>query len=270
MKAIVISGNGTNCEYESSFACRLAGFKSVDIIPIYEILTGSVSLNDYHFLNLAGGFLDGDDLGSAKAAANAYLFAKIGSTSLTVSDQLRQFINDGKLILGACNGFQLLVKLGLLPAIDNQYFTQTVTLTNNDMGRFEDRWVYLAVDPDSNCVFTKGMSKIELPVRHGEGKMVVKNSEILSAILKQHLAPLKYCDPKGNPTMNYPANPNGSVEAIAGLIDPSGRILGLMPHPEAFLHYTNHPRWTRENLPEQGTGLIFYKNAFNYLKDKFG
>ena len=157
IRAIVISGNGTNCEMEMAHACRLGGFDRVDIVPVFDVLAGQVKLDDYHFLNLAGGFLDGDDLGSAKAAANTYKHARIGGEAEPIAQAIRRFIEQGKCILGVCNGFQLLTKLGLLPACDGEYFKQTATLTFNASGRFEDRWIYLHVEPDSPCIFTRSM-----------------------------------------------------------------------------------------------------------------
>ena len=139
VKSIVLTGNGTNCEREMAHACRLAGSDEVDIVYIHEILNGEKRLDDYHFLNLPGGFLDGDDLGSAKAGANRIVHAKIKGSGEPLRDQFLRFICEGKLILGVCNGFQLMVKLGILPAFDGEYFKQTVTLSFNDSGRFEDR-----------------------------------------------------------------------------------------------------------------------------------
>src|SRR5512137_2116050 len=179
VKSIVLTGNGTNCEREMAHACRLAGSDEVDIVYIHEILNGERRLDDYHFLNLPGGFLDGDDLGSAKAGANRILHAKIKESSEYLFDQFARFIEQGKLILGVCNGFQLLVKLGMLPGFDGDYRTQTVTLTFNDSGRFEDRWVYLWINHDSPCVFIKNIGHLYLPVRHGEGKFIAKDEDIL-------------------------------------------------------------------------------------------
>lgn len=267
-KAIIITGNGTNCEMEAAHACRLAGFDEARIAHISEILYGEVRLDDYHFLNLTGGFLDGDDLGSAKAQANRLRYAKIVGSSDHLIEQLLRFIGDGKLILGVCNGFQLMVKMGLLPSLDANRLQQVATLTFNDCGRFQDRWVYLKNNPDSPSVFTRGIEKgIYLPIRHGEGKFYVDSSEVLDRIENLNLAVLKYCDPEYEaPTMDFPLNPNGSMNAIAGICDESGRLMGLMPHPEAFVHRTNHPRWTREQLPEEGDGLILFRNAVEYVK----
>jgi len=267
-KAIVLTGNGTNCEVEAAHACRLAGFDEVRIAHISELLYGEVRLDDFHFLNLTGGFLDGDDLGSAKAQANRLKNARISGTNEHLIDQILRFITDGKLILGVCNGFQLMVKMGLLPSLNGSYLNQSATLTFNDCGRFQDRWVYLKCDPDSPSVFTKGITGgIYLPIRHGEGKFLVESDEVLAKIEERHLSVLKYSDAEyTTPTMEFPLNPNGSIHSIAGLCDESGRLMGLMPHPEAFLHRTNHPRWTRESLPEEGDGLILFRNAVEYIR----
>jgi phosphoribosylformylglycinamidine synthase len=143
-----------------------------------------------------------------------------------------------------------------------------VTLTHNDCGRFQDRWVYLKNNPASPSIFTRGIGKgIYLPMRHGEGKLVTESPDILDCLEKMNLAVLKYSDRDyTQPTMEFPLNPNGSDNAIAGLCDETGRLMGLMPHPEAYLHRTNHPRWTREELPEEGAGIILFRNAADYVK----
>lgn len=268
-RAIVITGNGTNCEMEAAHACRMGGFDEVVIAHIAEILSGEVRLDDFHFLNLTGGFLDGDDLGSAKAQANRLKNAAVDGSGEKLVEQFNRFISAGKLILGVCNGFQLMVKMGMLPAFDGNYLNQSVTLTHNDCGRFQDRWCYLKVDAASPSVFTKGISGgIYLPVRHGEGKFVCDSDATLERIEQEHLAVFKYSDPEyDSATMEFPANPNGAQNGIAGICDTSGRLMGLMPHPEAFVHYTQHPRWTREQLPEEGDGLILYKNAAEYVRN---
>lgn len=267
-RAIIITGNGTNCEMEAAHACRLGGFDEARIVHIADILYGEVRLEDFHFLNLTGGFLDGDDLGSAKAQANRLKYARISGSSEHLLEQLLGFINDGKLILGVCNGFQLMVKMGLLPGLGGQYLNQVATLTFNDCGRFQDRWVYLKYNAESPSVFTKGIEKgIYLPIRHGEGKFHVESSEVLEKIERENLAVLKYSDARFEYTAeDFPLNPNGSMNGIAGVCDETGRLMGLMPHPEAFVHRINHPRWTREQLPEEGDGLILFKNAAEYVK----
>jgi len=183
-------------------------------------------------------------------------------------DHILEFIQAGKLIIGICNGFQLLVKLGLLPAFDNNYGERLVSLTYNDSGRFEDRWVWLRVNQESPCVFTRGLKRLYFPVRHGEGKFMVQNEEVLNKLVARQQIVLQYIHPRtGNPTEEYPYNPNGSVMAIAGICDATGRIFGLMPHPEAFNHTTNHPRWTREEISENELGLVIFRNAVEYIQE---
>jgi phosphoribosylformylglycinamidine synthase len=160
-----------------------------------------------------------------------------------------------------------MVKLGLLPAIGCEIGVQQVTLTWNDSGRYEDRWVHLAADPQSHCVFTSGLARIQLPVRHGEGKIVAASEAIMTTLIDSHQIPLRYIDPAtGETTEKYPQNPNGSPHGIAALTDSTGRLFGMMPHPEAFLHRTNHPRWTREDLEEQGDGLALFQNAVDFIR----
>ncbi|GAB7026087.1 phosphoribosylformylglycinamidine synthase subunit PurQ [Geotalea toluenoxydans] len=270
-KALIITGNGTNCEMEAAHACRLGGFDEARIAHISDLLSGEIRLDDFHFLNLTGGFLDGDDLGSAKAQANRLRYAKTQGGNEHLFEQLQRFIDDGKLVLGVCNGFQLLVKMGLLPGFANNGRQQVATLTFNDSGRFQDRWVYLKNNTASNCIFTRGVEKgLYLPIRHGEGKFVVDGPETLERIEKGNLAVLVYSDPAyTSATMEFPLNPNGSVNAIAGISSESGRIMGLMPHPEAFVNRIQHPRWTREDLPEDGDGLVLFRNAAEYVKNNF-
>lgn len=264
VRTLVITGNGTNCEVESAHAARLAGSETTDIVFFSDITAGRARLADYNFLIFPGGFLDGDDLGAAQAAALRWKHAQ-DKDGRRVIDQLSAFIKAGGLILGICNGFQLLVKLGLLPALDGEYFTRRVSLSHNDSARFEDRWVTLRANPRSPCVFTKGLDLIDLPVRHGEGKLVAESEAVLAAIEAAELVALRYVDPAtGEPTQVYPKNPNGSPGAIAGLCDPTGRVFGLMPHPEAYNHPTNHPGYTRG---EGGTmGLAVLENAVRFLK----
>jgi phosphoribosylformylglycinamidine synthase len=172
--------------------------------------------------------------------------------------------------MGVSNGLQLMVKMGQLPGLDREYRNQTTTLTFNDSGRFEDRWAYLKVDPQSPCIYTRGLSGIYLPVRHGEGKFVASSEEVLKEIESKSLSVLKYSDSDyAVPTMEYPLNPNGSMNAIAGICNETGRLFGLMPHPEAYVHRTHHPRWTREELPEEGMGLLLFQNAVRFIREEF-
>lgn len=264
IRTLVLSGNGTNCERETAHACRLAGADDILVAPIWDLIAGTCGLDDVHMLCLPGGFTDGDDLGAAQAAANRLKYSKVAKTGVPLVDELRAFAQRGGLIIGICNGFQLLVKLGLLPIAD---FKPRVTLTFNKSGRFEDRWVTLAVDPASPCIFTRGLEQIYLPVRHGEGRLVVGQEATELEMTSNHLVPLRYASPEtGEPTDEYPHNPNGSWHQAAALCDRTGRIFGLMPHPEAYLHRTNHPRWTREPLPDEGVGLSIFRNAIDHLR----
>lgn len=266
VRVIVLSGNGINCESETAHACRLGGAEIVELVHINELLAGDRLLKGYHLLCLPGGFLDGDDLGAAKACANRFRHARIAATGERFWEHLVRFIEEGGLILGICNGFQLLAKLGLVPALAGRG-VQEVTLTYNDSGRFEDRWVHLMVDPLSPCVFTRGIERLYLPVRHGEGKFLPADPKVAAMLKQQHLAPLTYTDEGySGPTMQYPQNPNGSIDGVAGVCDTTGRVFGLMPHPEAYTDRTHHPRWTREVLPEEGEGVALFRNAVDYIK----
>ncbi|MBI4083885.1 MAG: phosphoribosylformylglycinamidine synthase subunit PurQ [Candidatus Lambdaproteobacteria bacterium] len=278
---LILSGFGTNCEKETAYACRRAGRVatggevSVDIRHINALYNEGVALEDYGLLILIGGFLDGDDLGSGKACANRFRHRRLPSGG-TFLDALERFIGAGRLVLGICNGFQVMVKLGLLPGLEGSSdHPPRVTLTTNANGRFEDRWVSLKADPASPCVFTRGIGRIELPVRHGEGRLLAGEAALVGGLLERHLAPLAYSLPEGGPTEAYPHNPNGSPRGIAALCNPAGTVLGMMPHPEAFNYYTNHPQWSRRPPPadaeaEDGEGLRLFRNAYAYLHGPCG
>ncbi|GAB6888357.1 phosphoribosylformylglycinamidine synthase subunit PurQ [Desulfothermus okinawensis JCM 13304] len=265
VKVLVLTGYGTNCDRESGYAAQIAGADEVIISHFSEIVQERVKIEDYNFLIFPGGFLDGDHLGAAQAAAIRIRYSKTKS-GLSILNQIKKVHEDGGIILGICNGFQLLTKLGLLPASENNYFQRQVSLSYNDSARFEDRWVYLKVNPQCNCVFLKNIDSMYLPIRHGEGKVVPKNDEILKKLERQNLIALQYTDEKGGVTSKYPYNPNGSPLGIAGLTDPTGRILGLMPHPEAYNHPTNHPKWTRTTTSHEITGISIFRNGVEYLK----
>ncbi len=268
VKAIVITGYGTNCEMEMAHACKLGGAEQVDIVHMSELLHGEYSFDDYHLLNLPGGFLDGDDLGAGQAGAHRIKYATVKGTGEKIHDQLLRFINDGKLVIGVCNGFQLMVKMGLLPGFAGNFNNRIVSLTYNDSSRFEDRWTNLLVNENSPCVFTRNLQNLYYPVRHGEGKFVTKDEATLKNIQDNNLVVLRYAHPQSlEPTMEHPYNPNGSPDAIAAICDPTGRLFGLMPHPEAFLHRTNHPRWTREDLPDEGQGVALFRNGIEFIRD---
>jgi phosphoribosylformylglycinamidine synthase len=213
------------------------------------------SLADFQLLVFPGGFLDGDHLGAAQAAASRFRHTTTRSGRSLVQD-IMDLQARGGAILGICNGFQLLVKLGLLPATNCGYLTREVSLGHNDSARFEDRWVHLRPNPDSPCIFTRDMPHLYFPVRHGEGKLIAKDRNALHCLEQNGHIALQYTDRYGQITQDYPANPNGSDLAVAGLTDPTGRIFGLMPHPEAFNHRTNHPSWTRGDQAPSGTAIF--------------
>jgi phosphoribosylformylglycinamidine synthase len=195
-----------------------------------------------------------------------------------LGEKILEFIDAGNLVLGICNGFQTLVNLGLLPGFDRNYTLRSVALTFNDCGNFRDQWVTLKIDPTSPCIFTAGLDTLELPVRHGEGKFYADESTI-GRLMDENQVVARYAMADGRPAdLKFPFNPNGSVYDIAGICDPSGRIFGLMPHPEAFNHRTNHPDWTRinetikrgggkgEDSPTVGTRI--FQNAVEYIRKR--
>ena len=263
VKALVITGFGLNCEKETAAACQLAG-ATPEQIHLNELIAGRRKLEEFHLLTFIGGFSFGDHLGSGTVFANRVKFK--------LRDQLQKFVDDGKLVIGICNGFQTLTRLGMVPALDGDYFTQTAALAHNDSGVFRDDWCTLKADPASPCVFTKGIDVVRLPLRHGEGKFVADDA-VLAEIEKRHLAAVRYVDANGAPATEFPANPNGSLNSIAGICDPTGRVFGLMPHPEAFLSPYNAPDWTaaqqRGDLPKEGDGVAFFRNAVEYLAENF-
>lgn len=260
-KTLIITGYGLNCEDETAYVFDLAGAQP-EKVHISDITSRDKRLEDYQILAFIGGFCDGDHLGAGTVQAARFRHA--------FSDDLQKFISDGKLIVAICNGFQTAVKMGILPGLDGDYKDKKATLTNNDSGIFEDRWVYMKVNQNSPCVWTKGIEKLFLPVRHGEGKLVAQHS-LVRRLLNENLVVCQYTDEKFNPTMKYPLNPNGSLESIAGICDPSGKILGLMPHPEAYWSPYNHPFWTRlkadGKMPKEGEGVQIFRNGVNYVKE---
>jgi phosphoribosylformylglycinamidine synthase subunit PurQ / glutaminase len=265
-KALVLYGYGLNCDFETAFALNRAGAEAVRVHTT-DLLENPALLWDYHLLAVPGGFSWGDDHG-----AGVILALRL---RLALGEALQEFIAAGRLVMGICNGFQVLVNLGLLPGLPGRDGERLAALIPNDCGNFRDAWVHLKATP-SVSVFTRGLEHLELPIRHGEGKFYAP-AEVLSELHHRGQIALKYATASGKPAAGrFPANPNGSLMDIAGVCDATGRVLGLMPHPEAHITATQHPNWTREKeawrrrgepYPEPaGAGLAIFRNAVQYLR----
>lgn len=268
VKALILTGYGLNCDYETEHALKTAGAET-GRIHINDLIRDSGKiLSDYHILVFGGGFSWADDHGAGVIFATKIKY--------NIGDRINQFIRDGKLIIGICNGFQSLVNIGLLPGFSENYSERRIALTGNDKGNFIDCWINLKINTESNCVFTRGMKTIELPVRHAEGKFYASDDDI-KMLFHGNQVVMQYADNNGNAASGeWPLNPNGSIGDIAGICDPTGRIFGLMPHPEAFHSYMNHPDWTRKreilsrkgvNLEnKEGDGIRIFRNAVEYAE----
>ena len=254
-RALVLRAAGTNCDVETAYALERSGAEA-ERVHVNRLVERPELLERCQILVLPGGFSYGDDIASAKVLANELRFA--------LGDALRRFVAAGRLILGICNGFQVLVKSGLLGADGSG--RPDVTLSFNDSGRFEDRWVYLKASTD-RCVFVKPGEDAYLPVAHGEGKFLVRDPEVLAHLEQAGQIVFRYVSQDGRADAGYPWNPNGSVGDVAGMCDPTGRILGLMPHPERHIEGTHHPRWTREGLRPEGDGARVFRNAVDFARE---
>jgi len=255
VKVLVLRTAGTNCDKETAFAFEEAG-AATELVHINRLSSGERELSNYQILAIPGGFSYGDDIASGKILANELKYM--------IEADLRKFIHDGKLIIGICNGFQILVKSGLLPNLSGDGTIET-TLTLNDSAKFEDRWVYLK-RVQSRCVWTKSVEDIiYLPVAHGEGKFIPKDKKVLARLKREGMIVLEYTDENGR-RKGFPYNPNGSVENIAGICDKTGRIFGLMPHPERHINYLQHPRWTRQKSGPRGDGFAIFKNGVDFAR----
>lgn len=253
-KALILTGYGINAEKELKWAFDLAG-SDTTIMHLEDLIENRKDLKKYHILGFPGGFSFGDHIASGKVFANLIKY--------NLFEEIKEFIAEGKLVIGICNGFQVITKLGLVPSFHNTY-DPVVSLMENDSGKFEDRWVNLKVE-NTKSPWLRGLDQLYLPVRHGEGKLVVKDSAILGRLLEQKQVGLRYVDPDGEENAGYPYNPNGSVYDIAGITNEAGNVFGLMPHPEAYIFREHHPRWT-EGVIEEYTGLDIFKNAVTYWK----
>lgn len=257
-KTLVLRAPGTNCDVETGHAFELAG-SGVEAIHINQLMDRPALLEQFQILCLPGGFSYGDDVAAGRVLAS--------QLTSRLADAMQEFKAADKLILGICNGFQILLKAGLLVPPGETGATPA-TLTWNDTGRFVDCWVNLLCN-DSKCVFLKNVNQMYLPIAHAEGKFVVKEADLIDALLAADQVALKYCLPDGrNGQVPFPHNPNGSQGNVAGICDESGRVFGLMPHPERHLFPTHHPRWTRHEgkLPEHGEGFAVFQNAVDYFR----
>ena len=258
VRVLVLTGLGLNCEVETTTAFHMVGARA-ERVHLLDVLEGGLAprLADYSILAFIGGFAFGDHLGAGFVFANKIRWR--------LYDQLLEFIDRGGLALGICNGFQTMVRLGMLPGLDGDYRTPRATLAPNDRLGYRDSWVRLAFDSRSPCVWTRGVSFMELPARHGEGKFLAENLELLERLEAAGQVAARYVGPDGKPTLDWPYNPNGSPHGVAGICDPSGRLLGLMPHPDAYLYPFHHPRWRRRrlegSLPDEGEGLAIFRNG---------
>ncbi|HOW27174.1 MAG TPA: phosphoribosylformylglycinamidine synthase I [Elusimicrobiota bacterium] len=258
VRALVIRCAGTNCDEETAWSLEEAGAQP-DRVHVNRLVRGEKKLQDYDIVVIPGGFSYGDDIASGKVLANQLLNR--------LRSPLEEFVKSGRPLLGICNGFQVLVKCGLLPGLDGEDFRIRVTLAENDSGRFECRWSYLKV-ASRRCPFVKGLPSVfPLPVAHGEGKFVPESSSFLTALEKRGQVVFKYADAHGR-LAGYPWNPNGSVGHVAGLCNPAGNVLGLMPHPERHAFPHQHSHWTRlSRQPEHGVGFQIFKNMVRHAME---
>lgn len=265
VKVLVLRTAGTNCDQETAFAFKDCGAQ-VDLVHVQQIFKKAKRLEEYHILALPGGFSYGDDISAGRILAN--------ELRLKLGDDLKEFVAAKKLIIGICNGFQILVKSGFLPGDlkkdlpQEKKAVQQATLMTNDSGKFEDRWVSLKVG--GRCAWTKGMDDIVFfPVAHGEGKFICKDKAVLQSIQNNDQVVFRYCTQDGRHP-SYPDNPNGSQDDIAGICDKTGHILGLMPHPERHYLFTQHPFWTRLSKKDRyGDGAKIFQNGVHYIKENF-
>lgn len=249
---------GTNCDYETAHAFEKAGGRT-ELVHINRLLEQPAISRTFQVFCLPGGFSYGDDISGGRILANQIRHH--------LYETISEFKAAEKLILGICNGFQVLIKSGLLLGNDQANGAPPATLTWSDAGRFEDRWVHLAVQRGSS-VFLQGIERMYLPVAHAEGKFVVGNPERLNQLAARGQLALRYCGDEGeirDQLFPFPINPNGSMANVAGACDETGRVLGLMPHPERHIECTQHPRWTRGEGQSPGDGLAVFKNAVQYF-----
>lgn len=257
-RVLILRAPGTNCDEETAFAFESAG-AIAERVHVNRLIENPTLASRYQVLCVPGGFSYGDDIAAGRILAS--------QLNRHLGDMVRQFCDHDRLVLGICNGFQVLMRLGVLTSGVSE--AQPATLTWNDHGRFEDRWVDLAVD-NTPCVFLKGIDRIYLPIAHAEGKFVTKSASLRQQFADAGRFALRYVS-RGQSSindevLNFPQNPNGSEANVAGICDESGRLFGLMPHPERHIDATQHPQWTRRReQPERGEGFAIFKNAVDYF-----
>ncbi|MCD6023912.1 MAG: purQ [Fibrobacteria bacterium] len=256
----ILTGYGINSDIELAHSFNLAGGKA-ERVHLHDAIDGRIRLEDFDILAIPGGFSFGDHIASGRVFANR-LRHKLGDTLLRLREKKTP-------ILGICNGFQVLVKLGLLPGTEPASFTQTCTLTYNDSGRFENRWCHLKAEGNVSSPWLRGVEALYLPVRHGEGKFIPGSDALLAELEKNGQTCLRYCNEDGSEpakgSAGFPANPNGSTGHVAGLCSKDGLVFGLMPHPEAHVLPTQHPHWQRQGLKAEGDGLRIFRNAVQFV-----
>jgi len=260
----VLRAPGTNCDRETAFAFETCG-ANAERVHLFRLLENPALLEQFQVLCLPGGFSYGDDVGAGVVFGS--------QLEQRLVDAMTTFLKRDTLTLGICNGFQVLMRSGILPhGVENWPRNETTspdsTLTWNANGRYTDLWVNLKVDANNKNVFLKDIDTLESPIAHAEGRFTAQDAAVIEKLDAAGQIAMRYATESGtsgNETLPYPANPNGSVHNIAGIGDPTGRILGLMPHPERFIHATQHPQWTRRGLNGDGAGLKIFQNAVDYF-----
>ncbi len=259
-KVLVLRAPGTNCDVETEYAFQLAGAQP-ERVHVQRLIDNPALASRYQILCVPGGFSYGDDIAAGRILA-VQLREHLG-------DVIRRFCEGDHLVLGICNGFQVLMRLGVLS--DDVCEGTAATLSWNDHGRFEARWVHLQVD-ETPCVFLRGIKRLHLPIAHAEGKFITASAQVREELCESGRLALRYaptCDQQTfdlNQALPFPQNPNGAEANVAGICDASGRLFGLMPHPERYIDATQHPQWTRmAELPEHGDGFAIFKNAVEYF-----
>lgn len=264
-KVLVLAGYGINCEEETAFAFEMQGAEA-HIIHVNDLINGIKKLNDYQILGVPGGFAHGDDTGAGKAMANK-LFNNL-------RDELLAFIARDTLTLAICNGFQMITALGLVPALNEKYGERQAALLANTNARYTCRWVHIKPTSEK-CIFTKGIETLYVPIAHGEGNFYMEETELQQLKANDQVA-FTYVQPDGSASNGEePWNPNGSLLDIAGICDSSGRILGMMPHPERGMFFYNRPDFPLQkekalregkDLPEYNESVKIFENAVQYFK----